>query len=104
MLKTAKIYVEEIDTLMDNTPTSSVILNKSDVTMEGNVSHSEDNMTSFVEFYVSASDQRFRSVVNAVEVYWTPVIFILGASSFISFTCHFSLFLLCRVSSHIKIE
>ena len=57
--------------------------------MESNVSNSEYNMTSFVEFYVSASDQRFRSVVNAVEVYWTPVIFILGTSSLlIYFTFH----------------
>ena len=70
---------------MDNTQTSNVILNQSDVTMEGNVSHSEDNMTSFVEFYVSASDQRFRNVVNAMEVYWTPVIFILGRSSLVNY-------------------
>ena len=58
---------------------SEVGLNMSFDILERNTSYSQNNMTSsYVKFYVSASDQRFRDIVNEMEVYWIPIIFVLG--------------------------
>ena len=62
----------------DNSQLNNVAYNDTYYMMEDNTSYSENNMTSPVGFYVSASDQRFRNVVNAMEVYWVPIIFVLG--------------------------
>ena len=52
-------------------------MNDSFDTQEHNTSYSQNNVTSYV-FYISSSDQRFRHVVNEMEVYWIPIIFVLG--------------------------
>ena len=58
---------------------SEVGLNMSFDALEQNTSYSQNNMTPpYVKFHVSASDQRFRDIVNEMEVYWIPIIFILG--------------------------
>lgn len=62
---------------MVSTLDDDVTLNDSFDTREHNMSYSQNNVTSYV-FYVSVSDQRFRHVVNEMEVYWIPIIFVLG--------------------------
>ena len=49
-----------------------------DVIMPSNASSGDGNMTSVSTLYVSASDQKFRDIVNVMEVYWIPIIFVLG--------------------------
>ncbi len=59
------------------------------ITLQGeNSSHHEFNMTGFTNIsmhpeqssgiYVSEGDLKFREIVNTMDVYWIPIIFVLG--------------------------
>ena len=59
------------------------------ITLQGeNSSHHGFNMTGFTnismlpeqgsEVYVSEGDLKFREIVNMMDVYWIPIIFVLG--------------------------